>query len=246
MNLFGVIIDLTSIILLVGGFIVLLVILLNRKRISRVKGIFGQRVDDLVRTIDPPEKMIDRAYSRKKEAVARLNKAVIDIMATKGRLQKMEETYSGKISGLETEIKSVVKQGNRKKTEHLLKMKKMYEITIAKTKKNITNMEKKLENANEIRIKAEFGLEEFKVQRNILKSRLAVGESINDIQKDAYNIISGKESSRDLVEEVEEKIDSLEVENAVIDELNGSGVFDNGYVNIDVSDEMNRFFPEKE
>ena len=244
MNIFGLIVDLSAILILIGFIVVVLVVLWSRKRISRVTGVIGQRVDDLIKAVDPPEKMIDRAYERRKDAVRKLNSGIVQITVTKAKLQKMNENYEEKITELGEKIDATVKKKDKVKAEHYLKVRKMYQVTKEKTEKNIEDMKKRQKSAIDIRDNAKLDLEMFETQRDILKSRLAVGESIRDIQADVFDL-GEKENSRDLVNEVEEKIRNMEAETTAIDELSSTGVLDGDKMDIDVSDELRELFPEE-
>ena len=249
MNVFGLLVDTTSILLIVLIALVVLTILWSRKRLTRLLAIIGQKVDEAMGFIDSPKNKIDRVYNQKVNNLHRLNEGLVQLTTAKVKLEELNIGYASKIKTQDAKLKKNVEENDREHAETNLKIKKMYSNIIKQTEERIESIKKRIETSIEIRDKAKLDVELFSAQRGILKSRLSAGESMKAIHRDLLGVGSGGEDSRDLMNEVEDQLRGLESENAALDELQNRGVLEqpqNGVMDwVDVSKELDELFGVK-
>ncbi|MBA3751010.1 MAG: PspA/IM30 family protein [Nitrosopumilus sp.] len=190
---------------------------------NRIVNLIKQKVNKVLEKHEDPREALDYSAVKQTELVQRLRRDIVEVTASKKRLEMQKSRIKENINKLEEQAISAVKAGRddlarlalERKNANLVQIKEL-EVQIME----IQNEQDKLENA-EKRLSAK--VEEFKSRKEIIKARYSSAEAQVRIKENITGISEEMSDIGAAMSRAEEKTESMQSKAMAIDEMIDSG-----------------------
>jgi phage shock protein A len=190
---------------------------------NRLVNLIKQKVNKVLEKHEDPREALDYSAVKQTELVQRLRRDIVEVTASKKRLEMQKSRIIDNINKLEEQAKSAVKAGRddlarlalERKNANLAQIKEL-EVQIME----IQNEQDKLENA-EKRLSAK--VEEFKSRKEIIKARYSSAEAQVRIKENITGISEEMSDIGAAMSRAKEKTESMQSKAMAIDEMIDSG-----------------------
>lgn len=190
---------------------------------DRIVNIIKQKVNKIIEKNDDPREALDYSSVKQTEMMQRLRRDVIEITASKKRLEMQKSRMQDNIKRLDDQAISAVKSG-RDDLARLALERKNGNLSQLKDLDNqileIQNEQMKLQEA-ESRLSAK--IESFKSKKEIIKAKYSAAEAQVRVKENLTGISEEMSDIGVAISRAEEKTEALKSKSMAIDELIDSG-----------------------
>jgi len=182
-----------------------------------------QKVNKVLENHEDPREALDYSAVKQTELVQRLRREIVEVVASKKRLEMQKARIVDNINKLQEQAKSAVSAGRddlatlalERKNANLAQVKDL-DIHITE----IQNEQDKLENAEK---RLSIKVEEFKSKKEIIKARYSSAEAEVRIKENITGISEEMSDIGVAMSRAEEKTDAMKSKAMAIDDMIGSG-----------------------
>ncbi len=196
-------------------------------------GIF-QRAHDIVQAktnkaldaAEKPDEMLDLSYEKMLEQITQVRRALVDIAASKKRLELQEEQFQHTIDHLQEQAKQSLAANREDLAKEALSRK-------AAAQQQIDQMEPQVQQLNEEEQKLTQTLDalqkrvnDFRTQKETLKAQYTAAQAISTVDESAAGISKSFNDSGASLQRAQDKIATMQARSGALDELLESGVLE--------------------
>ena len=196
-------------------------------------GIF-QRAHDIVQAktnkaldaAEKPDEMLDLSYEKMLEQITQVRRALVDIAASKKRLELQEEQFQHTIDHLQDQAKQSLAANREDLAKEALSRK-------AAAQQQIDQMEPQVQQLNEEEQKLTQTLDalqkrvnDFRTQKETLKAQYTAAQAISTVDESAAGISKSFNDSGASLQRAQDKIATMQARSGALDELLESGVLE--------------------
>ena len=196
-------------------------------------GIF-QRAHDIVQAktnkaldaAEKPDEMLDLSYEKMLEQITQVRRALVDIAASKKRLELQEEQFQHTVDHLQDQAKQSLAANREDLAKEALSRK-------AAAQQQIDQMDPQVQQLNEEEQKLTQTLDalqkrvnDFRTQKETLKAQYTAAKAISTVDESAAGISKSFNDSGASLQRAQDKIATMEARSGALDELLESGVLE--------------------
>ncbi len=196
-------------------------------------GIF-QRAHDIVQAktnkaldaAEKPDEMLDLSYEKMLEQITQVRRALVDLAASKKRLELQEEQFQHSIDHLQDQAKQALQASREDLAKEALSRK-------AAAQQQIDQMEPQRQQLDEEEQKLTATLDalqkrvnEFRTQKETLKAQYTAAKAISTVDESAAGISKSFNDSGATLQRAQDKIATMQARSGALDELLESGVLE--------------------
>jgi phage shock protein A len=190
---------------------------------SRFVNLIKQKVNKVLEKHEDPREALDYSAVKQTELIQRLRREIVEVVASKKRLEMQKARLLENINKLQEQAKSAVKAGRDDLAALALERKNA---NLAQAKDLDTHImeiqteQDKLENAEK---RLSIKVEEFKSKKEIIKARYSSAEAEVRIKENITGISEEMSDIGVAMSRAEEKTDAMKSKAMAIDDMIGSG-----------------------
>ena len=196
-------------------------------------GIF-QRAHDIVQAktnkaldaAEKPDEMLDLSYEKMLEQITQVRRALVDLAASKKRLELQEEQFQHTIDHLQDQAKQALQANREDLAKEALSRK-------AAAQQQIDEMEPQRQQLDEEEKKLTTTLDalqkrvnDFRTQKETLKAQYTAAKAISTVDESAAGISKSFNDSGASLQRAQDKIATMQARSGALDELLESGVLE--------------------
>jgi phage shock protein A len=196
-------------------------------------GIF-QRAHDIVQAktnkaldaAEKPDEMLDLSYEKMLEQITQVRRALVDLAASKKRLELQQEQFQHTVDHLQDQAKQALGAGREDLAKEALSRK-------AAAQQQIDEMEPQRQQLDEEEKKLTTTLDalqkrvnDFRTQKETLKAQYTAAKAISTVDESTAGISKSFSDSGQSLQRAQDKIATMQARSGALDELLESGVLE--------------------
>ncbi|HEY1821225.1 MAG TPA: PspA/IM30 family protein [Trebonia sp.] len=193
---------------------------------QRAHDILAAKANKALDAAEKPDEMLDLSYNQMLEQITRVRRALVDIAASRKRIELQETQLQHSVDHLQDQAKAALAQGREDLGREALTRK-------AAVQAQIDDMEAQHQQLTEEQQKLEPALaalqekvNHFRTQKEVLKAQYTAASAVNSANEDAAGISTSVSDSGAALERAEDKIATMQARAGALDELLQSGVLE--------------------
>jgi phage shock protein A len=211
-------------------------------------GIF-QRAHDIVQAktnkaldaAEKPDEMLDLSYEKMLEQITQVRRALVDIAASKKRLELQEEQFQHSIDHLQDQAKQALQSGREDLAKEALARKATAQTQIDEMEpqhQQLVEEEQKLTQTLDVLQKR---VNDFRTQKETLKAQYTAAKAVSEVDESTAGISKSFSDSGQTLQRAQDKISTMQARSGALDELLESGVLEDvGGGNDDIQKELDQ------
>jgi phage shock protein A len=211
-------------------------------------GIF-QRAHDIVQAktnkaldaAEKPDEMLDLSYEKMLEQITQVRRALVDIAASKKRLELQEEQFQHSIDHLQDQAKQALQSGREDLAKEALARKATAQQQIDEMEpqhQQLVEEEQKLTQTLDVLQKR---VNDFRTQKETLKAQYTAAKAVSEVDESTAGISKSFSDSGQTLQRAQDKISTMQARSGALDELLESGVLEDvGGGNDDIQKELDQ------
>ena len=196
-------------------------------------GIF-QRAHDIVQAktnkaldaAEKPDEMLDLSYEKMLEQITQVRRALVDLAASKKRLELQQEQFQHTVDHLQDQAKQALGAGREDLAKEALSRK-------AAAQQQIDEMEPQRQQLDEEETKLTTTLDalqkrvnDFRTQKETLKAQYTAAKAVSEVDESTAGISKSFNDSGQSLQRAQDKIATMQARSGALDELLESGVLE--------------------
>ena len=193
---------------------------------QRAHDIAQAKANKALDAAEKPDEMLDLSYEKMLEQITQVRRALVDIAASRKRLELQEQQFQHTIDHLQDQAKQAL-QGNR---EDLAKEALARKAT---AQQQIDQMEPQRQQLEEEEQKLTLTLDalqkrvnDFRTQKETLKAQYTAAQAISAVDESTAGISKSVNDSGAALQRAQDKISTMQARSGALDELLESGVLE--------------------
>ena len=196
-------------------------------------GIF-QRAHDIVQAktnkaldaAEKPDEMLDLSYEKMLEQITQVRRALVDIAASRKRLELQEEQFQHTIDHLQEQAKQALAANREDLAKEALSRKAAAQQQIDQMepqRQQLAEEEQKLTQTLDVLQKR---VNEFRTQKETLKAQYTAAKAVSQVDESTAGISKSFSDSGAALQRAQDKIATMQARSGALDELLESGVLE--------------------
>jgi phage shock protein A len=196
-------------------------------------GIF-QRAHDIVQAktnkaldkAEKPDEMLDLSYEKMLEQITQVRRALVDIAASRKRLELQESQFQHTIDHLQDQAKQALAANREDLAREALSRKAAAQQQIDQMepqRKQLEEEEQKLTQTLDVLQKR---VNEFRTQKETLKAQYTAAKAVSEVDESTAGISKSFNDSGAALQRAQDKIATMQARSGALDELLESGVLE--------------------
>lgn len=190
---------------------------------NRFINLLKQKVNKVLEKYEDPREALDYSASKQTDLIQRLRREIVEVVASKKRLEMQKARLLENINKLQEQAKSAVKDGRDDLATLALERKNANQAQVKELESEIAaiqNEQDKLENAEK---RLSIKVEEFKSKKEIIKARYSSAEAEVRIKENITGISEEMSDIGVAMSRAEEKTEAMKSRAMAIDDMIDSG-----------------------
>ncbi|HLG66937.1 MAG TPA: PspA/IM30 family protein [Acidimicrobiales bacterium] len=193
---------------------------------QRAHDIIEAKANRALDAAEKPDEMLDLSYERMLEQLTNVRRALVDIAASRKRIELQEAQLQHSVDHLQEQAKAALAQGRDDLAKEALSRKAMAQSQIAGLEpqhQQLTEQEEKLTHTLQ-------GLQDrvnsFRSQKEILKAQYTAAQAVSGVDESVSGISKSISDSGAALQRAQDKIATMQAHAGALDELLESGVLE--------------------
>lgn len=191
--------------------------------LSRMSTIVKSKVSRLLDSAEDPRETLDYSYEKQIEMLRNVKRGVVEVTASKRRLQMQAEQVQAKIAKLDEQARQAVAAGRDDLARIALQRKQTALMEINGLDAQIAQLEQEQQKLTEAEMRLSAKVEAFRTRKEVIKAQYSaaeaqvrIGEALSGISEEMTDVGLA-------IERAENKTQQLRARATAIDELTASG-----------------------
>ncbi len=193
-----------------------------------------QKVNSLLNKFEDPKEALDYSYQKQTELMIKLRRDIANVVAAKKRLEMQKAKLKDNIYKLEQQARSALEMNREDLARLALERKNMNIQQLLDIERQIADMEKEQVRLEELERRLSAKVEQFKLQKEIIKARYTAAEAEVRIKESVTGISEEMADVGMTIQRAEEKTEQMKAKAMALDELMESGVLTDYTTNKDI------------
>jgi phage shock protein A len=208
---------------------------------SRAHDIVAAKANKALDSAENPNEMLDYSYQQMLDQVARVRRGLVDIAASRKRIELQEEQLSHTVDHLNDQAQAALGQGREDLAREALSRKSAAQQQInafEEQRQDLTEQEQKLSQALG---QLQDRVNHFRSQKEVMKAQYTAAEASAAVNSTAAGINSDYNDTAESLARAQDKIANMQARAGAMDELLQSGVLEDvGGDTDDIQDELDK------
>ncbi|MEM1951319.1 MAG: PspA/IM30 family protein [Candidatus Nitrosocaldus sp.] len=200
----------------------------------RISMLVKQKVNSLLNKFEDPKEALDYSYQKQTELMIKLRRDIANVVAAKKRLEMQKAKLKDNIYKLEQQARSALEMNREDLARLALERKNMNIQQLLDIERQIADMEKEQVRLEELERRLSAKVEQFKLQKEIIKARYTAAEAEVRIKESVTGISEEMADVGMTIQRAEEKTEQMKAKAMALDELMESGVLTDYTTNKDI------------
>jgi phage shock protein A len=196
-------------------------------------GIF-QRAHDIVQAktnkaldaAEKPDEMLDLSYEKMLEQITQVRRALVDIAASKKRLELQETQFQHTIDHLQDQAKSALAANREDLAREALSRKAAAQQQIDEMEPQRKQLEEEEEKLTQTLDALQKRVNDFRTQKETLKAQYTAAKAVTEVDESTAGISKSLNDSGASLQRAQDKISTMQARSGALDELLESGVLE--------------------
>jgi phage shock protein A len=193
---------------------------------QRAHEIVQAKANKALDAAEKPDEMLDLSYEKMLEQITQVRRALVDLAASKKRLELQQEQFQHTIDHLQDQAKQALTAGKDDLAKEALSRKAATQAQIAAMEpqhQQLTEQEQKLEQTLAVLQKR---VNDFRTQKEVLKAQYTAAKAESSVDETAAGISTTFGDSGAELQRAQDKIAQMQARAGAVDELIQSGVLE--------------------
>jgi phage shock protein A len=193
---------------------------------QRAHDIVAAKANKALDSAENPNEMLDYSYEQMLDHITQVRRALVDITASKKRIELQEQQLQGTADHLNDQAKAALAQGREDLAREALSRK-------AATQQQIDELHPQEEQLNEEEQKMEAALatlqqrvNDFRSKKEVMKAQYTAASAMTSVNEEAAGISKSLGDSGAALQRAQDKIANMQARASATDELLQSGVLE--------------------
>ena len=196
-------------------------------------GIF-QRAHDIVQAktnkaldaAEKPDEMLDLSYEKMLEQITQVRRALVDIAASKKRLELQEEQFQHTIDHLQDQAKQALAANREDLAKEALSRKAAAQQQIDEMEPQVQQLDEEEQKLTQTLDVLQKRVNDFRTQKETLKAQYTAAKAISTVDESTAGISKSFNDSGASLQRAQDKIATMQARSGALDELLESGVLE--------------------
>jgi phage shock protein A len=195
---------------------------------------FFQRAHDIVQAksnkaldaAEKPDEMLDLSYEKMLEQITQVRRALVDIAASKKRLELQEEQFQHTIDHLQDQAKQALQANREDLAKEALARKAAAQQQIDQMEPQRAQLEDEEHKLTQTLSVLQKRVNDFRTQKETLKAQYTAAKAISQVDESTAGISKSFNDSGATLQRAQDKIATMQARSGALDELLESGVLE--------------------
>ncbi len=196
-------------------------------------GIF-QRAHDIVQAktnkaldaAEKPDEMLDLSYEKMLEQITQVRRALVDIAASKKRLELQEEQFQHTLDHLQEQAKQALAANREDLAKEALSRKAAAQQQIDQMEPQVQQLTEEEQKLTQTLDALQKRVNDFRTQKETLKAQYTAAKAVSTVDESAAGISKSFNDSGATLQRAQDKIATMQARSGALDELLESGVLE--------------------
>ena len=196
-------------------------------------GIF-QRAHDIVQAktnkaldaAEKPDEMLDLSYEKMLEQITQVRRALVDIAASKKRLELQEEQFQHTLDHLQDQAKQALAANREDLAKEALSRKAAAQQQIDQMEPQVQQLTEEEQKLTQTLDALQKRVNDFRTQKETLKAQYTAAKAVSTVDESAAGISKSFNDSGATLQRAQDKIATMQARSGALDELLESGVLE--------------------
>ena len=196
-------------------------------------GIF-QRAHDIVQAktnkaldaAEKPDEMLDLSYEKMLEQITQVRRALVDLAASKKRLELQEEQFQHTVDHLQDQAKQALQANREDLAKEALSRKAAAQQQIEEMEPQRQQLDQEEQKLTTTLDALQKRVNDFRTQKETLKAQYTAAKAISTVDESAAGISKSFNDSGATLQRAQDKIATMQARSGALDELLQSGVLE--------------------
>src|SRR3984957_8614026 len=184
--------------------------------LQRAHDIVQAKTNKALDAAEKPDEMLDLSYEKMLEQITQVRRALVDLAASKKRLELQQEQFQHTVDHLQDQAKQALSSGREDLAKEALSRK-------AAAQQQIDEEEQKLTKTLDVLQKR---VNDFRTQKETLKAQYTAAKAISEVDESTAGISKSGNDSGQSLQRAQDKIATMQARSGALDELLESGVLE--------------------
>lgn len=200
--------------------------------LGRAITVVKAKISTLLDQAENPAETLDYAYAQQQEALQRVRRGVVEVVASKRQLQYQAEQIRKDIAKLENQARQAVQLGREELAREALQRKQLATLQVQGLEEQIAGLEKEQERLTAMAKSVEAKVEAFRTQKEVIKAQYAAAEAevrissaVSGVSEEMADVALAMERAKDKTERMKAKASAIGelTESGFLEDLSVSG-----------------------
>ncbi len=196
-------------------------------------GIF-QRAHDIVQAktnkaldaAEKPDEMLDLSYEKMLEQITQVRRALVDIAASKKRLELQDEQFQHTLDHLQEQAKQALAANREDLAKEALSRKAAAQQQIDQIQPQVQQLDEEEQKLTQTLDVLQKRVNDFRTQKETLKAQYTAAKAISSVDESTAGISKSFSDSGATLQRAQDKIATMQARSGALDELLESGVLE--------------------
>ena len=193
---------------------------------QRAHDIVQAKTNKALDAAEKPDEMLDLSYEKMLEQLTQVRRALVDIAASRKRLELQEEQFQHTVDHLQDQAKQALASGREDLAKEALSRKAAAQQQIDEMEpqhQQLTEEEAKLTQTLDVLQKR---VNDFRTQKETMKAQYTAAKAVSSVDESAAGISKSFNDSGAALQRAQDKISTMQARSGALDELLESGVLE--------------------
>ena len=193
---------------------------------QRAHDIIEAKTNKALDAAEKPDEMLDLSYEKMLEQITQVRRALVDIAASKKRIELQEEQLQHSIDHLNDQAKAAVAQGRDDLATEALSRKAAAQQQIDEMEPQHQQLAEEEEKLTKTLSALQQRVNSFRTQKETMKAQYTAAKAVTSVDESVSGISKSISDSGAALERAQDKIATMQSRSSALDELLESGVLE--------------------
>jgi phage shock protein A len=193
---------------------------------QRAHDIIEAKANRALDTAEKPDEMLDLSYEKMLEQLTQVRRALVDIAASKKRIELQETQLQHSVDHLQDQAKAALGQGREDLAKEALSRKSVAQSQIAALEPQHEQMVEQEEKLTHTLSALQERVNAFRSQKETLKAQYTAAQAVSTVDESVSGISKSIGDSGAALQRAQDKIATMQAHAGALDELLESGVLE--------------------
>jgi phage shock protein A len=193
---------------------------------QRAHDIIEAKANRALDTAEKPDEMLDLSYEKMLEQLTQVRRALVDIAASKKRIELQETQLQHSVDHLQDQAKGALGQGREDLAKEALSRKSVAQSQIAALEPQHEQMVEQEEKLTHTLSALQERVNAFRSQKETLKAQYTAAQAVSTVDESVSGISKSIGDSGAALQRAQDKIATMQAHAGALDELLESGVLE--------------------